>query len=300
MFALSTSWNAKTRDSNRQTVDEIKNLDFDCIELCFSHTKRELNQIYKNQSIRVISLHNFSPIPDGLSRKKALPDCFSLSSPNSSERKKAVKFTKRTILFAKKFRARAVVLHTGRVETHDYTKQLIRIKSKKHNKSCEFDSLKEVAISERERNKARYIENIFKSMRELSDFAFNQGISLGVENRIYIREIPNFEEIKIFLDNFHKKGVFYWHDTGHAYILEKLGFAKHLSYLKEYGKYLLGIHLHDVKGFQDHKAPFTGEINFKALKPYVKKDTIKVIEAHKPATAGEIILAKNKLERLFN
>lgn len=300
MLALSTSWNTKTRDFDKQSVDEIKNLGFDCIELCFSHTRRELNQIYKNQGIRVISLHNFSPIPDGLSRKKALPDCFSLSSPNSAERKKAVKFTKRTILFANKFRARAIVLHTGRVELQDHTRQLIKLKHKNKNQSCEFDSLRELTIKEREKHKTRYLENIFKSMRELSDFAFNLGISLGVENRIYIREIPNFEEIKIFLDNFHKKGVFYWHDTGHAYILEKLGFAKHLSYLKAYGKYLLGIHLHDVKGFQDHRAPFTGEIDFKSIKPYIRKNTIKVIEAHKPATAKEIITSRKKLEKIFN
>ncbi len=123
---------------------------------------------------------------------------------------------------------------------------------------------------------------------------------MGIENRIYIREIPSFEEIKIFLSNFHKKGVGYWHDTGHAYLLEKLGFAKHIDYLKTYNKHLLGIHLHDVKEFDDHKAPFTGEINFKKLIPYIKKDTIKVIEAHKPATAKEIISARKKLEKLFS
>ncbi|MBL7196864.1 MAG: sugar phosphate isomerase/epimerase [Candidatus Omnitrophica bacterium] len=300
MLALSTSWNANTSNSGKQIVEEIKNLGFDCIELCFSHTQGELSQIYKNQGIRVTSLHNFCPIPDGLIRKKALPDCFSLSSPNNAVRKKAVKFTKRTILFAKKFKAKTIVLHTGRVEVRDYTKQLIKLKCKKRANSCEFESLRELAIKEREDNKERFLENIFISIRELSDFAYNLGIPLGIENRIYIREIPNFDEIKIFLDNFYKKGVYYWHDTGHAYILEKLGFAKHTDYLKAYSEYLLGIHFHDVKGFVDHKAPFSGEIDFKILKRYIKKNTIKVIEAHKPATAKEIIASRQKLEKLFN
>ncbi len=97
MLALSTSWNTNTSHSGKQIVDEIKNLGFDTLELCFSHTQRELNQIYKDQGIRVASLHNYCPIPDGLLRKKALPDCYSLSSPNNTERTKAVKFTKRTI-----------------------------------------------------------------------------------------------------------------------------------------------------------------------------------------------------------
>ncbi|MFC1709405.1 sugar phosphate isomerase/epimerase family protein [Candidatus Omnitrophota bacterium] len=299
MFALSSSWNANTSRSGKQAVEEIRDLGFDYTELCFSHTKRELNQIYKNQGIRVTSLHNFCPIPDGLIRKKALPDCYSLSSTNNSERKKAIKFTKRTILSAQKFKAKAVVLHTGRVEVPDYTKKLISLKRNKKASSCKFESLKQWAIEKREANKEVYLESIFKSIRELSGFAYNLGISLGIENRIYVREIPNFKELKIFFDNFHKKGVFYWHDTGHAYILEKLGFAKHLDYLKAYGKYLLGIHFHDVKDLQDHKAPFTGEIDFKQLKPFVKKNTLKVIEAHRPATAKEIILAKKKLEKIF-
>lgn len=299
MFALSTSWNTNTSCSGNQIIRQIRNLGFENIELCFSHTEKELRQIIKQQGLKVLSLHNYCPIPEGLLRRKALPDCFSLSSLNNSERKKAVKFTKRTIRFARKFKAKAVILHTGRVQIQDYTKQLIKLKNKKGD-SCEFESLRQRAINERKDNKAAYLESIFKSIKELSDFAYNLGISLGIENRIYIREIPNFSEIRFFVENFYKKGVFYWHDIGHAYILEKLGFAKHLDYLKAYNKFLLGIHFHDVKGFEDHRAPFTGEIDFKKLKPFIKKSTLKVIEAHKPTTAKEIIKAKQGLEKLFN
>ncbi|MDD5005642.1 MAG: sugar phosphate isomerase/epimerase [Candidatus Omnitrophica bacterium] len=300
MLALSTSWNTNCNNSGKQIVDEIRNLGFGYIELCFSHTQREVNEIYKNQGIRVISLHNFCPVPDGLPRKKALPDCYSLSSPDTYERETAIKFAKRTVLTAKRLKAKAVVLHTGRVEIHDYTKELVNLKHSNKKNTCQFESLRELALKQRKTNKQKFLDSIFLSIRELADFAFNLGIKLGIENRIYIREIPNFDEIKIFLDNFAKKGVGYWHDTGHAYILSELGLTKHLDYLKTYKKNLLGIHLHDVKNLKDHKAPFSGEIDFKEIKPYLKKDTIKVIEAHKPATAKEIILAKKKLEALFN
>jgi sugar phosphate isomerase/epimerase len=300
MFALSTSWNTSTGISGKQIIEEIRNLGFKYIELCFSHTKRELNEIYNNQGVRVISLHNFCPIPDGLLKKDALPDCLSLSSPDNYTRKQAIKYAKRTISTAKKFKAKAVVLHTGRVEITDYTKRLVKIKIGHKENCCEFDSLRETAIEKRESNKQIFLDSALKSIKELSEFAYNVGIKLGIENRIYIREIPNYQEIGLFIDNFHKKGVYYWHDTGHAYILEKLGFAKHLDYLKTYKDSILGVHLHDVKGFTDHKAPFTGEIDFKKLKPFIKKDTIKIIEAHRPSTAEEIIKAKNKLEMLFN
>jgi sugar phosphate isomerase/epimerase len=296
LLALSTSWNKDSCKSGKKIVEEIRNLGFKDVELCFSHTPRNLSQI-KETAINVLSLHNFCPIPDNLPIDKALPDYFSLASPNIEERKKAIKFTKRTILCAKGFKAKAVVLHTGRVEIPDYTKRLIALLK---NKPKEFLSVKEKAIKHREDNKKRFLDSVFLSIKELADFSYNEGIRLGIENRIYLREIPNFEEIKIFLDNFSNKGVGYWHDTGHAYILEKLGFAKHIDYLKRYARHLIGIHLHDVEGLSDHRAPFTGEIDFTKFKPYLNKDTIKVIEAHQPATQGQIIYAKEKLEGLFN
>lgn len=299
MLALSTSWNTSFNRSGTEIIEEVKKLGFNSFELGFSHTKTQLAQILKAKDIDVVSLHNYCPIPEGLPQSKALPDSYSLSSPNNAERKAALSFTKRTIRCAKKFKARVVILHCGRVQTLDYTKQLFRLRNNK-NCSSEFERLKQLAIKERDQKKAVFLDKIFLSVQELADFAHNEGISLGIENRIYIREIPNFEEIPIILKNFSKKGVGYWHDTGHAYILDKLGFTKHTHYLKAYHRHLLGIHLHDVQGFNDHKAPCSGEIDFRVFKPYMKKKTIKVIEAHQPTTPQEIVYAKKKIEHLFN
>ncbi|MDD5618396.1 MAG: TIM barrel protein, partial [Candidatus Omnitrophica bacterium] len=177
MFALSTSWNKYSYNSGKKIIEEIRGLGFECVELCFSHTQKNLKEIQKT-GIRVSSLHNFCPIPDGLPRKKALPDCFSLASPNIKERKKAIEFTKRTILFANKFKAKAVVLHTGRVEIPDYTKKLIRLLQ---NKQKGFKSLKESVIEERNLHKRKFLDNIFLSIKELSGFAYNNGILLGIE-----------------------------------------------------------------------------------------------------------------------
>jgi len=301
MLALSTSWNTASNKSGLQIVKEIQRLGFGSVELAFFHTKRHLEQILKYKGIRVVSLHNYCPIPDGFRFRQALPDCYSLSSTNNSERKKAIHFTKRTISTAAKFKAKVVVLHCGRVEVRDYTRKLFDIKDSKPE-SCKLNSLKDLVLEERERNKHRFLDSILLSLRELSDFSYNLGVAIGIENRNYVLEIPNFSEIEVFLSNFSKKGVGYWHDTGHAYLLEKIGLQKHLDYLKKYSKNLLGVHFHDVEKFKDHKAPFSngGEINIDLFKPFIKKNTIKVIEAHKPATAKEIIFARKKIEKLFN
>ena len=46
---------------------------------------------------------------------------------------------------------------------------------------------------------------------------------------------------------------------------------RHRDYLERYQQNLLGLHLHDIKGTQDHLAPGTGDFDFSVLKPYIKK-----------------------------
>jgi hypothetical protein len=63
---------------------------------------------------------------------------------------------------------------------------------------------------------------------------------------------------------------------------------------------MLGIHLHDIKGIDDHRAPLKGEFDFALLKPYVRSDTLKVLEPHYPATAEDITRGRKYLEKLFS
>jgi len=302
-LAISTSWNSDRHTSWTELVKEMHSLGFNIFELSFSLPKEMLEDILlfkKDSDIQIVSLHNYCPAPEGVDRKNALPDCFSLSSLNESERKKAINLTKRSMDTTKRLGAKVLVLHCGRVEIEEKTKTLMYLYKEDKKETPQFKNIKDDLVKQREEAKEPFWDRILKSLDELSDYALDLGIFLGVENRIYYREIPSFDEIGLILDNFQDKNVLYWHDVGHAQVLENLGFNKHRDYLESYGDKIIGFHLHDINGVKDHRAPLGGTFDFKRLIPYVRKSTLKVIEAHYPATDSEIMEAKKYLTRIFD
>ncbi len=60
------------------------------------------------------------------------------------------------------------------------------------------------------------------------------------------------------------------------------------EFLAEFGDKTLGLHLHDVKGLEDHFAPFTGEVDWSELLKAAPKEALMVIEAHSKVSQREL------------
>ena len=282
---------------------EIKQLDFRAIELSFNLTPSLVEKIAKEArrlGMAIQSVHNYCPIPDGFTPAQALPDCYSLASLDQEERLLAVNYTKSTIDTASNLGAQAVVLHCGRVKIPDSTRQLINLYDQGLRDQPEYIKLKDAMIGQRKSQGAAFFEQALNSLDELNAYAKIKGVFLGVETRFYHTEIPDFFEIGVILKKFRNSQVYYWHDTGHAQLMENLGFIRHKEFLDLYGESLIGVHLHDILGCRDHLAPLTGKMDFALLKPYLKRDTLKVIEAHYPATAAELIKSRDFIAKLYD
>jgi sugar phosphate isomerase/epimerase len=282
-------------------VEEIKNLGINCIELNFRLSKEIVDGIAElvvEKFVTVLSLHNFCPVPDSIDINKASPDYYSLASLDKNERKKAVEATKITMETACRLKAKAVVVHSGRLDIKDKTRDL----AKAIDEGRDVSSLIETMQKERaEELKKGYIDSLLKSMGEISGSSKNCNIKIGLENRFYFRELPSVSEFELIFKYFDADtNIYYWHDTGHAKVFENLGLLSQNEYLEKFSHRLLGVHLHDVTGTtDDHKAPLEGNVNFAILKPYLNKDIPKVLEPHAPATSEQIKRSVKYLKQLY-
>jgi len=173
-LALSTSWSAFRYDNSDSLFFEIKSLGFKEIELSFNLTAQMVRQVPEaaaKYGLTITSLHNYCPIPDDFSREEALPDCYSLASLNQEERSLAIKYTKRSIDTASAVGAKAVVLHCGRIETPDKTRELINLFESGRGGSEEFLNLRRALIEERQRLYPPFLKSALASLREAERYA---------------------------------------------------------------------------------------------------------------------------------
>ena len=135
---------------------------------------------------------------------------------------------------------------------------------------------------------------------KFSTYASKKGIRIGIENREHYEAVPSEREFEDFLQRLNEPNVGYWHDFGHAQIKQNLALLDHADWLDRMGSRALGCHVHDVKWpFEDHCAPFTGEINYEKLVPKLPKDCLFVFELRPLIPREQIVAAADRWRKLF-
>lgn len=297
-LAVSTSWNFKEGSNVRDNLNEIKRLGVDSIELGYTLTDQQVREIIpllKELGISVSSIHNFAPVPSDEPSPRHPSNYYRLSAIDEHERSKAVEWTKATIDLSRQVGSPVVIIHAGTIEIkNDPIKDIQRLFQEGKSKGPEFSGLIARMLTDRQTAKPHYMQALMKSLDAVMSYAQETGILIGLETRYYPTEMPNFEEVGFLLNRFSDKGMLYWHDVGHAEVTEKFGIRPHLDFLKTYGKKMIGMHIHGMEGLRDHKAPFTGDLDLEKVRPYLRENLIKVIEA-RYATFDELKTAVVKL-----
>jgi len=302
VFALSTSWNIKRHSQGEELVREIHHLKFEALELNVEVPEEmvlEIESLCQAGEIKVLSIHNFCPRIDFLPPGRSLLDAYLLTSENEIERRQAIEYTKRTIVTAARLGAKAVVIHWGRVEIDGGSRPLYRLFREGKKGTEKFQKIKAEVIRKREERAKSYIKIGIQSLEELDSFSRKQGIKIGLENRYFYEEMPSLEELKILWGYFSNRNIFYWHDTGHAQMMENLGLARHEEFLQVGHHRMIGIHFHDIIGDSDHRAPGSGEIPFEMFRPYLCPETIKVLELDSKVSKREVVKGLQFLQKIL-
>jgi len=259
---------------------EIRDLGFEYAEL--SHGIRlglvpGILEAVDAGEIKISSLHNFCPLPLGVNH--ASPNLYEFSDERPHQRELAVKYTLKTLEFARRVKAPAIVLHLGSMEMKDYTEKLGSMLERAGKRSPQYETLRAKAAASREASKGKAVGRVYETLRQILPEAEKHGLKLGIENRQALEEIPLEDDFALFFREFDRPNVVYWHDIGHAQIKEHLGFLRPAKHLETLAGRLAGFHIHDVVfPVSDHAAPGTGTVDFAALKPFVKPGHIKVFE----------------------
>jgi len=269
---------------------EVRELGFEYAEL--SHGTRisllpGILEAVEAGEIQISSLHNFCPLPLGVIH--AAPNLYQFSAERPREREMALRYTLKTLEFAQRVKAPAVVLHLGSIEMKHYTDKLLGLLARGGREAPKYGKLCAEVAEKLEARKEPFVERTLELLRKLLPEAEARGLKLGAENRQALEELPLEADFQFLFRDLPSPSLGYWHDTGHAEVKHHLGFIHHAIHLESLRDRLLGFHIHDAQfPGRDHYAPGTGTVDFAALRPFVKPGHIKVFELGPALTVQEV------------
>jgi sugar phosphate isomerase/epimerase len=281
VFAISTCWKSPKAETGADIIGPILDAGFNAVELEYRITDeifQEMLPLLKRGEPAVVSVHNFFPVPPGLSRDKAGGDAFLLCSPDKEQRGLALRYTIRTLEHAHELGASAVVLHLGKTDMDDGFSRLKEANEAGTLTSKLIRTHIQALLKERKEAKRTHLDAALFSLDKLWRPAERLSIRLGIENRYSLKEVPDSHELRVIFERFGGSGIGYWHDVGHAAVQEFFYDVSHEELLGEFSPHLVGIHLHDAEAEKDHQPPGTGKVDFAMVRKYIRSDTIRVIE----------------------
>ncbi|MFH1368831.1 MAG: TIM barrel protein [Elusimicrobiota bacterium] len=292
MLSISTVFAIKRCPTWQLMLDEALKCGFSSVELGVQVPEswlQEIERSVKKGEIAVSSLHNYVPMLTNLPPNRHVYSGYFLTSYDENESRLAVDLTRRTIKWAGRLGAKAIVAHAGEVPTDPTGRNVFEYAAKFSVKGKLYSSYTNSLFEDRVAKTPKYMDALQRNLEAVLETADAEKVCVALENRVYANEVPDMDETLFLLKKFKGSPLGYWHDAGHGEIFARMGFVdRHESILETLGTSLIGMHLHDLKGLDDHFTPGFGDFEFGILKPYAKNGVLKVIETHKYTSPEEL------------
>ena len=277
MLALSTAWTPGGDASLKDILEKGRKLGFNVFELGVSAVPFDMQAASDaiECGIRFSSCHAIVTERD-IPRPTKRGDW--VGSIDEAERRRCIELIKDNIDVARRLGVSAIVLHGGFIAmpgAGEFQFELFRLAQAgalMSPRRPEIDGF----LDRRAKLIPPHLDALAKSLTELCEYAGN--IRIALENRFYLNELPYDDEFAQIFERVNAPNLGYWHDVGHARVLERIGCVPQAWMLETYAHKLIGVHLHDVKGFEDHLPPGAGEFDFNIVLPFLGPRVIRVVE----------------------
>lgn len=237
---------------------------------------------------RFSSVHEPCPTDVPTGRMAALD--WQISSEDETNRRQAVRLVKRSIHLARDLGAGLVVVHPGNAGGNgQLEKDLRALFNAGQVETAPYLSLMDQLLEHRRQIVGLRMEATLRSLAELLACAREEGIVLGLENRYHYLDIPTPDEMAQLLATGGPNELGLVYDVGHAQTMQHLGFFRHLDWLDRFADRIVEVHLHDVRGVDDHLAPGLGQVDFNRIAPYLPASALRTCEL-RPQNTGDQVL----------
>jgi sugar phosphate isomerase/epimerase len=286
-LALSTMW----------AIGRFPNLaDFFTTGKKLGFTRFELNHAINSAMLEGLPLDGLissihEPCPADLSAALLKERNWLVSAPDEEDRRQGVAAIRQSIELAHRLGVQVVIVHPGRVDIDPVLEStLVKLYKAGKRDEPEYAQAKEQLVSARAAQAEANMQSARRSLIELAEVAVQMGVRLGLENRYHYHEIPLPDELDDLLNLGCGEVVGYWHDVGHAQVLQHLGLGTHEEWLRRFAERMVGVHLHDVVGLSDHLAAGLGQLDWDMVARYLPASVLRTCE-FQPASSPEQVAA---------
>lgn len=295
-LALSTMWGIGRFRDLEDFFAAGESLGFARFELNHGVDSPMLSGTHLNRH-RITSVHE--PCPADISLTHLKERNWLISALDEENRQQGVAAVRRSIDLAHRIGARAVVVHPGRVDIDPALEpKLLNLYHNGYSDLEESVQARERLLAARAAQAQDNMQSVRRSLLELAEYAFRRDVRLGLENRYHYQEIPLPDELDELLDLGCGTTVGYWHDTGHAQVLQHLGFGTHQEWLHRFAGRMVGVHLHDAVGLRDHLAAGLGLVDWDMVAGYLPASALLTCEFHSANSGRQVVAGLRRLAEM--
>jgi len=224
---------------------------------------QELEDLVRKENVPVTSVHAIAYPGKSVQDADYAPR---LASLDRQLRRREIDEMSSTAEWALGIGARALVIHTGKIEDDELKEMYLDYKQSAliGMPSEALEEQFEEIVRRREELSKPHVESIIEVLDILCPRYAE--LDFSIETRVNYYEIPLPDELEFIFQEVSYPNLGYWHDIGHTCVLDRLGFVPMNTWQQRFAHRCHGAHVHDMdRSLLDHYPPGEGVLDIHCL-----------------------------------